>query len=130
MSEVHHGNYVKIWVYLIILLAVSVIGPMFEIQWLTLITAFGIAGVKAYMVLSNFMHIHHVPKFITYTVVTCLVFMVLFFAGTAPDVMNDQGQNWKKPIWLEEEADFEAGHGQAHFDKYHPKHPSMDGGHH
>jgi len=126
MSAVHHGNYVKIWVYLIILLAISVIGPMFEIQWLTLITAFGIACVKAYMVAANFMHIHHVPKFIAYTIVTCLVFMVLFFAGTAPDVMNDEGQNWVKTSWIEEEEQFEAGQGHEYMGRYFPNHPSAE----
>ena len=101
MSEnEHHTNYVKIWAILVVLLVISVIGPMAEIRWLTLVTAFGIACIKAYMVAMKFMHLGEMPKFITYIVVTCLVFMLLFFAGVAPDVMAKEGSNWKKPSWI------------------------------
>ena len=61
-----HTNYVKIWAILVVLLAVSVAGPELEIWWLTLVTAFGIALVKAYVVATKFMHIDHAPKFVTY----------------------------------------------------------------
>ena len=84
MSEhAEHGDshYIKIWAYLLVLLAISFVGPMLEIQWVTLITAFGIAVVKAYMVAVNFMHINMTPRFVIYTVTTTLVFMLLFFAG-------------------------------------------------
>ena len=38
MSETHeHPNYVKIWYWLLVLLAISVVGPMFEIPALTLL---------------------------------------------------------------------------------------------
>jgi caa(3)-type oxidase subunit IV len=96
MSEHGHVNYIKIWGILVGLLAVSVIGPMFGVQWLTLVTAFGIAVIKAYLVAKNFMHIDRVPKFIPYVMATCLVFMVLLFAGAAPDVMESEGANWRK----------------------------------
>ena len=47
MSEAHaHPNYIKIWFWLLILLAISVAGPMLEIPWITVVTAFGIAAVK------------------------------------------------------------------------------------
>ena len=105
MAEEHehheHPNYVKVWAILVCLLVVSVIGPMFEIQVVTLVTAFGIACVKAYMVAVNFMHINIAKRYVSYLVATMLVFMLLFFAGTAPDVMKAEGMNWKKPSWLE-----------------------------
>lgn len=105
MSEEHehheHPNYVKVWAILVGLLVVSVIGPMFEIKIVTLVTAFGIACVKAYMVAVNFMHINVAKRYVTYLVATCLVFMLLFFAGTAPDVMRAEGDNWVKPGWVE-----------------------------
>jgi caa(3)-type oxidase subunit IV len=96
MSDHSSQHYLKIWGILVVLLVVSVIGPMFEVQALTLITAFGIAVVKAYLVAKEFMHLGEAPKFITYLMATCLVFMLLFFAGVAPDVMKDDGDNWKK----------------------------------
>jgi caa(3)-type oxidase subunit IV len=101
MSEehTHHPDYIKIWAILVALLVVSVVGPMFEIRVVTLVTAFGIAVVKAYLVAKNFMHIDIAKPYVTYVVVTCLVFMVLFFAGTAPDVMQHEGTRWEKPAW-------------------------------
>jgi caa(3)-type oxidase subunit IV len=102
MSEehAHQANYVKIWAILVVLLAISVIGPLFHHKHITLVTAFGIAIVKAYMVAKKFMHIDMAPKFITYLAATCLVFMLLFFAGSSPDVMKADGTNWKKPSWI------------------------------
>ena len=100
-AEHHHPNYVKIWAILVVLLVVSVVGPMFEIQIITLITAFGIAVVKAYLVVKNFMHINVAPRYVAYMASTVLVFMLLFFAGTAPDVMKGDGDNWVKPGWYE-----------------------------
>ena len=100
-EHTHHGNYVKIWAILVALLVVSVLGPMLEIKTVTLLTAFGIAIVKAYLVAKNFMHINHAPRYVTYLAATCLVFMLLFFAGTAPDVMKADGENWVKPSWHE-----------------------------
>jgi len=95
-------------------LAVSVTGPLLEIKWVTLLTAFGIAGVKAYMVAVKFMHIDQTPRFITYLVTTTLVFMLLFFAGTAPDVMKSSGTNWEKPAWIAAEAAYAAGEVSGH----------------
>jgi hypothetical protein len=37
-------HYVRIWALLCALLVVSVVGPLFEIRLLTLVTAFGIAS--------------------------------------------------------------------------------------
>ncbi|MGI9430635.1 MAG: cytochrome C oxidase subunit IV family protein [Myxococcota bacterium] len=104
MSEEAHHNYVRIWAWLVVLLVVSVIGPFIGeaagLQWITLTTAFGIAFVKAYLVVVNFMHLGNEQKFVSYFVATALVFMLLFFAGTAPDVMKAEGTNWKKPAWI------------------------------
>ena len=99
-----HPNYVKIWAILLVLLVISVLGPELEIKVVTLVTAFGIAIVKAYMVAVNFMHINIARRYVTYLVVTCLVFMLLFFAGAAPDVMQAYGHNWKKPSWMSAEG--------------------------
>ena len=43
-----------------------------------------------------------------------LIFMLLFFAGTAPDVMQETGSNWVKPDWQEESAAWAAGGGAGH----------------
>ena len=104
MSEHAHTNYVKIWGILVVLLVVSVLGPLLGHPVVTLVTAFGIAVVKAYLVARNFMHINVEPRFVTYMMATVLVFMLLFFAGSSPDVMKAEGQGWKKPSWIAAQA--------------------------
>ena len=96
-AEAHHVNYVRIWQILLVLLVISVLGPMVGIKIVTLITAFGIAVVKAYLVAKNFMHLNVQPRFVVYLLGTTLVFMLLFFAGASPDVMKHAGDNWEKP---------------------------------
>jgi caa(3)-type oxidase subunit IV len=93
----HEVNYVKIWLILLALLVVSILGPFLGIKAVTLITAFGIAIVKAYLVAKNFMHLNIEPRYAVYLLLTMLVFMLLLFAGTAPDVMKHEGTNWVKP---------------------------------
>ena len=110
MSEEHHEtNYVKIWAILVVLLVISVAGPFLEIQVVTLITAFGIAIVKAYLVAANFMHLNVEKRYAAYLLITMVVFVFLFFSGAAPDVMQAEGDNWVKPaIGIPHEAG--AGH--------------------
>jgi len=116
--ETHHGPYVRIWAVLLALLVVSVAGPIVAsfiehrptALAITLSTAFGIAVVKAYMVVKNFMHINFAQRFVPYLVVTMLVFMFLFFAGAAPDVMKAEGRNWVKPSWIADNAEYQQHH--------------------
>ncbi len=100
MSEHAHPNYFKVWAILCALLLVSITGPMLGIKAVTLITAFGIAIVKAYMVAKHFMHLNIERRYVSYLLGTVLVFMLLFFAGVAPDVMKAEGTHWTKPTWL------------------------------
>lgn len=92
----HHRNYVKIWAVLVVLLVVSVVGPMTGIRVVMLITAFGVALVKAYLVAKNFMHLDIEKPIVHWTLGIALAFMVLLYAGVAPDVQKSDGQNWKK----------------------------------
>lgn len=110
-AEAHHddSHYYKVYFTLLALLTVSIIGPMFGHKHLTLITAFGIAIVKAFLVAKNFMHINLTPRFVIYAITTTLIFMLLFFAGTAPDVMKERGTNWEKPAWIAAQKAYEAG---------------------
>lgn len=91
-----HRNYVRIWAILCVLLVVSVIGPMAGIRVVTLITAFGIAIVKAYLVVKNFMHLDIEKKWVGWILLVMLAFMVVMFGGVAPDVLKDSGQRWHK----------------------------------
>ncbi len=93
LSE-HGFQYVKIWGLLLGLLVVSVVGPMIGIRWLTLVTAFGIAFVKAFIVATRFMHINLERKFVTYMVAGMLAFMLVMVAGISPDVLKHEGHHW------------------------------------
>lgn len=115
--EDHTKHYVRIWAILTVLLIVSIIGPEIGVRAITLITAFGIAVVKTYLVAKHFMHINMEQRFVPYIVVTGLVFMLLFFAGVAPDVMKAEGTGWQKPTWLEQVAVPVGDHGAGHGDE-------------
>lgn len=106
-NEHHHDDshspqhYVKIYGILIVLLVISIAGP--EVApafgsaglYVMLFTAFGIAFVKAWLVIKHFMHLTIEKSWVGYTLITCLVLMVLFLAGTSPDVYKHEGTNWE-----------------------------------
>ena len=94
--EASTQHYVKIWGILLVLLVISVCGPMLEIQVVTLITAFGIAIVKAVIVAAYFMHLKFEKKYITYMLLTMLAFMFVFVAGILVDTMKPAGHRWEK----------------------------------
>ena len=96
MTTHAHPPYVKIYFTLLALFVVSVLGPTLGHPWLTLITAFGIAVVKATMVAAYFMHINIEPRYIRRLMYVMLAFMLVLFAGVAPDVMKHEGKNWRK----------------------------------
>ena len=96
MSQAPTSHYVKIWVLLLFLFVISVCGPMLEIKVVTLITAFGVAIIKAVIVAKQFMHLNIEKKFITYMLISMLILMGVFFFGTAVDVMSSRGSGWQK----------------------------------
>jgi caa(3)-type oxidase subunit IV len=118
--DAHHDvNYVKIYWVLVVLLIVSVIGPFvgdaLHMKAITLITAFGIAAVKAYIVAANFMHLRFEKRYIVYLMFTAVAFMFLFYAGVSPDVMRHRGRLWENVAAQEEiERAQEAAGQNAH----------------
>ncbi|MEB2285398.1 MAG: hypothetical protein B6D46_01025 [Polyangiaceae bacterium UTPRO1] len=89
-----HPSYVRIYLALLVLLAISLLGPMFGHPIVTLVTAFGIAIVKATMVAAYFMHLNIEERYVWYILFVMLGFVLVMFAGIAPDVMLPAGQNW------------------------------------
>jgi caa(3)-type oxidase subunit IV len=139
-ADAHHGHlnsagehgphhpasyYVKIWALLLVLLVISIAGPMLGNKVLTLITAFGIAVVKALIVAAFFMHLNVEKKFVWYMLFAMLLAVVMFFLGTAADVMKYDGSHWTKPssyLYTEEfkkafsGGEEHEGHGSDEFD--------------
>jgi caa(3)-type oxidase subunit IV len=107
----HHVNYKKIYLTLLVLLVVSIVGPFFEILWVTLITAFGIAIVKATLVIQNFMHLKWEKRLMKWMLTTSLVLMALFMAGVSSDVLNHEGRNWQNVAAMAAIERGIAGHG-------------------
>ena len=134
----HKKHYIKIWGVLCGLLVISIVGPEMDSVlpeniyiWVMLFTAFGIAGVKAWLVIKHFMHLDQEPPIMWYLLITSLVFMVLFFAGVAPDVMNHEGHRWenvaaKKAVIEGVAAGEAAGHGHGHGHGGHGDHGGHD----
>ena len=139
----HHdvSFYYKAYAALVVLFLISVIGPFIGevtgIQIITLITAFGIAVVKAGLVIRNFMHLNVEKAFVHYFLITSLAFMFLFFFAVAPDVMKHDGSNWKNvaaEAWIDKvDAEYAAGggdhHGGGHGDAHGEDHGGGDAGH-
>lgn len=115
----HHYPYVKIWAILVGLLIISVVGPMLEIPVLTLVTAFGIAIVKAYLVVRFFMHLVVEKKYVLYMLGTMLLFMFLLFSALAPDIMNHSGSNWENVAAQEHVKDVFIQAREGELDKHH-----------
>jgi caa(3)-type oxidase subunit IV len=112
-------HYIKLWAILCGLLIVSFLGPMIGIQVVTLLTAFGIAIVKAYIVCAYFMHLNIEKKYAALLELTVLALISLFYFAVAPDVMKHQGTNWTNVAaeaqikWRLENED-EHGHPKTH----------------
>ena len=105
------NHYVRVYAVLLVLLAVSIVGPLvgerlnrpvdlFGMQFslgivITLVTAFGIAVVKAWLVIKNFMHLtieRVVPKLF---LAASVLLLALFWGGVAPDVQLHSGRMWE-----------------------------------
>jgi hypothetical protein len=69
---------------------------MFGIRWVMLVTAFGVALVKAYIVAKNFMHLDIEKPIVHWILLVALALMVLLYGALAPDVQKGAGQGWKK----------------------------------
>ncbi|MDD9944410.1 MAG: cytochrome C oxidase subunit IV family protein [Myxococcales bacterium] len=143
MSDAHHDDhahgpehYTRIAGILIALATASWIGPMigdqFGLRWLTMISAFGIALVKAWLVIKHFMHLNVEKRYVNYMLITALAFMVLFFAGVAPDVMNHRGRQWENVAAQAEvkRALAEAAAGGGHHGDHGGGHDGHEGGSH
>lgn len=124
MASGSHPSYKKIYYMLLVLFVISVLGPeLADIAGLEkgplrltiiLVTAFGIALVKAYYVLAYFMHLKMEKIYAPYILVSMVALLFVFFFGTATDAMKSEGHHWEKtPITLPEDEgfDYHGDHG-------------------
>ena len=143
-AHLNPEHYWKVAKLLVVLAVISWAGP-FGAEFIAkagaetlahvvlLITAFGIAFYKAYLVCVNFMHLHIEKRFVVYLLSTALAFMLLFFAGASPDVRNHRGRNWENAAAQQETARALAAHAagghEGHEGHESPKSPETPAGH-
>ena len=105
------NHYVRIYLLLLVLLAVSIVGPVIgggldkhvEIFGrqvslgitLTLVTAFGIAIWKASLVIRHFMHLSIERPIAKIFLAASVLLLALFWGGVAPDVQLHDGRMWE-----------------------------------
>lgn len=105
------NHYVRIYILLLVLLAVSIAGPLVgerldtEVSvfgyriglgiTLTLITAFGIAIWKASLVVKHFMHLSIERPIAKIFLAASVLLLALFWGGVAPDVQLHEGRMWE-----------------------------------
>jgi heme/copper-type cytochrome/quinol oxidase subunit 4 len=102
-AEGHHpaSYYIRIYWILFGLLILSILGPLNAgifgnfAKAIVMITAYGVAFVKAYIVAAKFMHLDIEKKYITLLLLMCLLAMFVCFGALAPDIMNPNGANWE-----------------------------------
>ncbi|MDQ8204942.1 cytochrome C oxidase subunit IV family protein [Pelagicoccus sp. SDUM812003] len=125
MAGHNSPSYLKIYIMLLVLFIISVAGPeladILHLEGATrliviLITAFGIALVKAYYVLAYFMHLKFEKIYAPYILLSMVAIMFVFFFGVATDSMKSEGHNWVKEY---QEPEVAAGEGGHHGDDAH-----------
>ena len=110
-SGFFRNHYVKVYLLLLVLLAISIAGPLvgeridaqFELfgrqigvgLTLTLITAFGIAVWKAGLVIKHFMHLSIERPIAKIFLAASVLLLALFWGGVAPDVQLHDGRMWE-----------------------------------
>ena len=88
------NHYFKVYLLLLVLLAVSIIGPTIGILFVTLVTAFGIAVIKAWLVIKHFMHLSIERPIAKLFLAASVLLMALFWGGVSPDVQAHEGRMW------------------------------------
>lgn len=120
MASHSHPSYFKIYLLLLGLFVVSVAGPeiadIFGLEGATrlilvLVTAFGIALVKAYYVCAYFMHLKFEKIYAPYLLFSMVALLFVFFFGVATDSMRSEGHHWEK-TYVEPVAEPD-GHGES-----------------
>jgi caa(3)-type oxidase subunit IV len=103
----HTAHYFSVFKLLVIFFIISFVGPFIADFLtdhmgvprifgflLTMTTAFGVAFLKARLVIVHFMHLPQEKPYVSYILQTALVLIAIFIAGVMVDVLNHEGQNW------------------------------------
>lgn len=91
-SAQRHVNYVAIWIILVAALFASLGLALLQQRQLAASLILALATVKAFLVLSYYMHLKFEPRFIVITITAGLLCMVILFFGLVPDIVHVYGR--------------------------------------
>jgi cytochrome c oxidase subunit 4 len=86
-TEAGHPNYVAIWGILVSALLVSLFLGYMDLPVVAMVLIFTIAIVKAWLVVSYYMHLKYEPFFVVTIVATGLACLYFLFFGLVPDIV-------------------------------------------
>ena len=81
-----HPPYIAIWAVLLVLLFVSIALGHISNAYLMTSLVFGVAAIKAVIVLRYFMHLKFEPLYIVLMILAAVLCLVVLFIGVYPDV--------------------------------------------
>ena len=91
-------NYLLVWFILLLLTGISIVASLLVVNfapylWRALLVfLFVLAGVKALLVVFNFMHLKFEAKYLWILCAIALCFVVFFLLGTVSDIAATQKQ--------------------------------------
>lgn len=91
-SVQRHVNYVAIWAVLVAALFVSLGLALLQQRQLAGTLILALATVKAFLVISYYMHLKFEPRFIVITIIAGLLCMTILFFGLIPDIVHVYGR--------------------------------------
>jgi cytochrome c oxidase subunit IV len=91
-SEHRHVDYIRIWVVLVALLGVSVVLALLHQRQLAAVLILALATLKAFLVLSYYMHLRFEPRFIALTILAGFLCLAILFLGLTPDIVHVYGR--------------------------------------
>ncbi len=85
MEGKQHPNYFLIWVWLMVLVVVSVVASLILPKSLASFLIFAVAGIKALLVILNYMHLKYEKPLIYAFVIVPLLFALILTLLLFPD---------------------------------------------
>ena len=82
-----HPNYLKIYIYLLVLFAITVFASLIPNPMIVFIVVFSVSIIKASMVILYFMHLKWEPDIIWYMLLLALITLAFLLIGLYPDTV-------------------------------------------
>ena len=83
---------IKIWAALLAMLAISIVIGEMHSQVLGTVLVFGVAALKAFLVLYYYMGLRQEPKYISYAMLAGVLCMFILFFALVPDIIYVYGR--------------------------------------